>query len=50
MFSALAVVDRSSLGQGVELSSGKTCRRAPAVARASGGCAHGRHSIPELLV
>src|SRR6266446_2493544 len=28
----------------------KTCRRAPAVARASGGCAHGRHSIPELLV
>jgi hypothetical protein len=61
----------SSLGQGVELSSGKKCRRAPTVARASGGCAifgdkggnlqpdtpwrsggcaHGRHSIPELLV
>jgi hypothetical protein len=29
----------SSLGQGVELSSGKKCRRAPAVARARGRCA-----------
>jgi hypothetical protein len=28
-----------SLGQGVELSSGKKCRRAPTVARARGGCA-----------
>ena len=44
----------SSLGQGVELSSGKnclggkTCRQALTVARGRG--AHGRHSIPELLV
>jgi hypothetical protein len=40
----------SSLGQGVELSSGKKRHRAPTVARACGGCAHGRHSLPELLM